>query len=616
MAEDVTYRIGRELGSGALGTVVELIGADGQLWAGKILHRSQDADERARRRFEAEARLLTGIVHPNLVTVYGLVDVAGQAVLRMELVTGSDLAHLIAAEAPLPTARVIALGRGIAAGLAEAHRAGLVHRDLKPANVLLAGDGTPKVADFGLARAASFASSDPDALAVAGTPDYMAPEAIDPLAIDGRTDLYALGCILCELATGSPPFKGPTAFAVLHAHRHDPIPALGEVPDELRRVIRWLLAKAPTDRPQSATEVESALAHVAAPDSTTSSALALRGEAGLAPRQEARGDSRRCASCGAIGPAAVRVCFSCGAAQLEPTAGPVTVFVTGPGDNASKLDATLRQKLLGWLAANPALGLDAASLAKEVPRLPFVLVLGIDEPSAKALVSALRELGLEVEAVVGGRFALASMRTKSWTLAKRVATIGATGTFFAFRNSVAGMTIGAVVILMSSLWRGFHHSSRPVAKLRGERAATAMLPSSLEAALRRVADVVPAMAAARHRDALRGVVERALALRAALGPAELAQLEPQLAQLIDLAALASSRLDQLEAGLSPEDLRSGDEARRASWHVRDRWAAKILQVTAFLDAMRARAVMAKARGVALAELDGLRAQIEALEELA
>ena len=123
------------------------------------------------------------------------------------------------------------------------------------------------------------------------------------------------------------------------------------------------------------------------------------------------------------------------------------------------------------------------------------------------------------------------------------------------------------------------------------------------------------MAAARHRDALRGVVERALSLRDALDAAQRAELEPQIAQLIDHAALASSRLDQLEAELSPDDLRSGDEARRMSWHARDRLAAKILQVTAFLDAMRARTVMAKAKGVALADLDELRAQIEALEEL-
>jgi predicted Ser/Thr protein kinase len=606
----MAYRIGRELGSGAIGRVVEVHGDDGRRWAGKILHASQRADDRARRRFEVEARLLTGVVHPNLIGVEGLVHIDDQAVLLMELVDGSDLAHLIAAEAPLPVARIIALGRGVAAGLAEAHRAGLVHRDLKPANILLASDGTPKVADFGLARAASFASSGADATAVAGTPDYMAPESIDPLAIDGRSDLYALGCILCELATGAPPYRGATALAILAAHRSEPLPALASVPDALRRTIRWLLAKSPADRPQSATEVEAALANL---DAAPGVALihAPSDPTGLVTSR------RRCARCGASGPPMVRVCFACGQPQLELARGPMTVFVIGPGEHAHKLDAALRQRLLEWIARNPALGVDARVLAKEVPRIPFALVCGIDEDSAKALAPALRALGLETTALRGGRFALREVRTKGWTLAKRIAVIGGTGTVFALRQSVALMVGGGVIVSIMSLWSGFRQAGRPAVR-RAARGSPLALPSALEAALGRVASLVPAMSAARHRDALRGVVERALALRDALDATGRAALDGQLAQLIDVAALASSRLDQLEAELSPEDLRAGDEAKRARWHVRDRWAAKILQVTAFLDAMRARAVMAAARGSGRAELpalDDIRAQIAALEEL-
>jgi len=600
----MAYRIGRELGSGAIGRVVEVHGDDGRTWAGKILHDRQRADERAQQRFEAEARLLAGVSHPNLIAVEGLIHIGDEPVLLMELVTGADLAHVIAAEAPLSTERVIALGRGIAAGLAEAHRAGLVHRDLKPANILLAADATPKVADFGLARAASFASSGPEAVAVAGTPDYMAPESIDPLAIDGRSDLYALGCILCELATGAPPYRGATALAVLQAHREDPVPALETVPDALRRVIRWLLAKSPADRPQSASEVEAALANVA-----TSTALAIVGGG------EPTTATRRCATCGASGPRLVAVCFACGQPQLELAKGSFTVFVTGPGEHANKLDAQLRQQLVHWIAKNPGLGLDAKTLTKEVPRLPFAFVVGVDDASATALVAALRGLGLDVEAVRGGRFALKQIVSKGWTLTRRIAVIGGTGTFFAFRNSVIVMMLGTAFVAVASVWSGFRQATKPTTRL-APKTPVAMLPSALDAALGRVASVVPVMSAPRHRDALRGVVERALALRDALDATERAAMETEVAQLIDVAALASSRLDQLEAELSPEDLRSGDEAKRARWHVRDRWAAKILQVTAFLDAMRARAVMAKARGVALADLDDLRAQIAALEELA
>ena len=310
----------------------------------------------------------------------------------------------------------------------------------------------------------------------------------------------------------------------------------------------------------------------------------------------------------------VRVCFSCGQPQLELGAGPMTVFVTGPGEHAHKLDAALRQRLLAWISGNPALGVDARVLAKEVPRIPFALVCDIDEQSANALVPAVRALGLETQVLRGGRFALRELRAKGWTLARRVALIGGTGTFFALRHSVIGMVAGSAILAVMSVWSGFRQAGRPAARRAATRPQQA-LPSILDAALGRVADLVPAMSAARHRDALRGVVERALALRDALDPTQRAAMDDELARLIELAALASSRLDQLEAELSPDDLRGDDDAKRARWHVRDRWAAKILQVTGFLDAMRARAVMSKARGLGRAELDDVRAQIAALEEL-
>jgi len=310
----------------------------------------------------------------------------------------------------------------------------------------------------------------------------------------------------------------------------------------------------------------------------------------------------------------VRVCFACGRPQLELASGPMSVFITGPGEHAHKLDAHLRKRLLDWISANPALGVDARVLAKDFPRVPFALVCGIDAESARALVPCMRELGLQTEVLEGGRFAHRGVRAKGWTLARRIAVIGGTGALYAFHQSLGVAVGGAVAIVAMSLISGFRQAGRPAMRRVASRARPA-LPSAFDAALARVAAVVPAMAAARHRDALRGVVERALALADAVEPAQRAALDDQLAQLIDVAALASSRLDQLEAELSPEDLRSGDETRRERWHVRDRWAARILQVTAFLDAMRARAVMARARGAGRAELDDLRAQIAALEEL-
>src|SRR6185369_1432374 len=166
---------------------------------------------------------------------------------------------------------------------------------------------------------------------------------------------------------------------------------LDGLPEGLRRTIRWLLAKSPADRPQSATEVEAALASI-----ETQAALApLEGNRLAASR-------RRCAQCGALGPPMVRVCFACGQPQLELASGPMTVFVTGPGEHAHKLDAQLRQRLLDWITANPALGVDARVPAKEVPRAPFALVSGSDEDSARGLRAPLRALGLETTVLRGG----------------------------------------------------------------------------------------------------------------------------------------------------------------------------------------------------------------------
>ena len=602
-----SYRIGAELGSGAIGRVVEVFDDAGNAWAGKILHASQRADQRAQRRFESEAKLLTGIKHDTLIEVIGLVDLDGQAVMLMELVVGSNLARIIAAQAPLAVERVVDLGRQIAAGLAAAHRAALVHRDLKPANVLVSDDGVAKVADFGLARAASFATSDPDAVAVAGTPDYMAPESVDPLAIDARSDLYALGCILCELATGAPPYRGATAFAVLQAHRDESLPGLVEVAAPLRNVILRLLAKSPADRPQSADEVAAALAAIVDPTTAPNNALSTTRVAA---------NSRACARCGAIGPDSISVCFGCGQSQLQLSSGGMTVFVVGPGDvAAAQLDSELRQRLLTWLQANPALGLDTKTLLREVPRLPFVLVANIDDTSARALIPALDELGLVAVAVRGGRFALPEIRKKAWTLGKRILVISGSVMFWPLNNlGPAALAAGAITVGGAALFGGINRAGKPATKLLPS--ARIALPSVFDAALARVAAVVPAMTAARHRDALRGVVERALGLRDAVERSRRAELEPQLAELIELAALAASRLDQLEAQLSADDLRPGDEAKRDSWQARDRWSSKLLQVTAFLDAMRARAVMARAKGAGLLDLDGVRDHLAALQELA
>ena len=218
-SDDGRYRLGEPLGRGALATVVALEGPDGRAFAGKILHASHGDDPGAAARFLQEAALLRRLDHPSVVRAHDIVAVAGRTMLVLERVDGPTLAQRIARAAPLGEPDLIAIGRSIAAGLAHAHARGLIHRVLKPSNSLLAPPAQPgapplaKIADFGMARASSLAGVERGGLAAVGTPDYMAPEHLDPLAVDPRSDLYSLGCILFEAATGRPPYGAATPSA-------------------------------------------------------------------------------------------------------------------------------------------------------------------------------------------------------------------------------------------------------------------------------------------------------------------------------------------------------------------------------------------------------------------
>ena len=457
MDDSATYRLGDELGRGALGRVVRVHDeGTGAVLAGKILHRSHHADQRAVARFEAEARLLVGLEHRNLAHVVGLREIAGERVLLMELIDGPSLAEVIANAATpggsITPERACAIVRGIAAGLGAAHRAGLVHRDLKPANVLLTGEGEPKIVDFGMARATSFAGVEPGAFAIAGTPDYMAPESMDPLAVDARSDLYALGCILHELLTGHPPYSGATAFAVLEAHRDAPIPSKfpDSTPPEVARLVGWLLAKSPADRPQSAQAVERALSGAG-----PGTALVVRDSRALAR-------AGACPECGAELIAEVAVCLGCGAEQVRLVPGNCSIFITGPGQVGAKIATGPRQRLIDWLRVNPSLGLDPKPLAEKALRLPFVLATGIAEGSARDLCAALGSLGLDAEARRGGRFALPGVRKKAWLLSGRIAAIGATMAWVIFK-SIAAFPLIAVGIAAGTLGGGWYLAGRKAA---------------------------------------------------------------------------------------------------------------------------------------------------------
>ncbi len=600
-------RLGERLGQGAVATVRRVHTADGRVFAGKVLHSSHAQDEAAAARFAQEAELLEGLAHENLVRVHGHVSVDGALVLLMELVEGPTLAERIARQAPMAASATRELGAGIADGLAYAHGAGIVHRDLKPSNVLLANDVVPKIADFGMARASSLAGVDPRALTVLGTPDYMAPECLDPLAVGARTDLYALGCILFEMLTGHPPYSAATPLGILEAHRDAPIPPLPDaVPPALRALVTSLLAKAPGDRPQAAEAVRDALVGM---DDT-----ALAPQAATTPATSAAASRDRCVSCGAPLVVPLGVCTDCGAQMAYVVAGDHTVLVTGPGEPGDKLDAELRERLRRWLTETPSLGLrPRANLTKKIPRVPFAVTGKVSERSGQTLVHALEGLGLEATMVRGGPLASKAMRAKSKTLIGRASLIVLSCTGGLWQTGwVAGILAAGLVTATGTMLVA---ANRRVT--RDASSSERALPDAVRASLDRARQGLPAIEQRRHRQGLRAVLARVVDLARDV-PADDLQGAQELARAADAALVAANRLDRLDQQLAALDRDAASQDARDRLHDRDTWASRLLSLTAGLDAFAMRRAAAGARrGLAQDEdrLDQLRAHVEALEEV-
>lgn len=596
----VDFRICEELGAGAVATVFRIEDPSGNAFAGKVLHASRRGEEDAANRFAREAEVVRAVEHPNVVRVHGRVEIGGQDVLLMELVDGPTLQHVVACDAPLGTERVIALGLGISRGLAAAHDAGVIHRDLKPANILLAPGDIPKIADFGMARAASLAGVDRSALTVLGTPDYMAPESLDPLAVDARSDLYGLGCILFELAMGHPPFSGATSFGVLEQHRTAPVPPMPLVDAGLRALIEQLLEKTPADRVQSASAVGDLLEGL------------QRGETAMVVSAQSL-DLGRCAQCGAPLVETLRICLSCQTPVPRVVDGDHTVFVTGPGEVASKLDSKLRAGLVTWLRDNPTLGIDAKDLEKTIPRLPFVLLKGVDAPGGQQLVAALETLGLEAVVQQGGAMALPAARKKATALAGRVAGIVAVS----FASMVNSMMESPILLLMLPLLLVAVPGVVALQTLRPKAkriAGGTSLPPALSSRMDAVSTVAAGMESKRHREALRGVVSRVLALREATGND--GSVDAEAVAAIDQAVVAAGRLDTIDRQLELADLQRPTDEVHTLMHERDTWSARLLDLVGTLEALRVRLAAAKGQGGASEEtLAILRAKVDALEEV-
>jgi Protein kinase domain/WD domain, G-beta repeat len=230
----------------------------------KVLAPEVAIGESARRRFAREARAAAAVVHENVIAIHAVEDAGPVPLLVMAFVAGPTLQQKIDRAGPLDPPAVARIGSQIAAGLAAAHRHGLVHRDIKPANVLLESeDERVRITDFGLARAVDDASVTQSGV-VAGTPLYMSPEQANGEPVDHRSDLFSLGSVLYAMCTGRPPFRGGTTLVVLKRVIEDKPPPPREhnpaVSDWLAAIIDRLMAKDPARRFQSADEVATLLA--------------------------------------------------------------------------------------------------------------------------------------------------------------------------------------------------------------------------------------------------------------------------------------------------------------------------------------------------------------------
>ncbi|MGR8012088.1 tetratricopeptide repeat protein [Streptomyces hypolithicus] len=229
-----------------------------------------------RERFRREARVAAALQHRGVTVVHDFGEHEGVLFLVMELLEGRNLSQLLDDNAahPLAVGDIVDIAEQVAWALAYTHEQGIVHRDLKPANIMRLTDGTVKICDFGIARLGDDigVTSRLTGTGIAmGTPHYMSPEQIGGVHVDHRSDLYSLGCVLYEIATGVPPFDHDDTWAVLVGHR-DTVPEpprthRPEIPDFFDRVVLDLLAKEPDDRPADAKDLARRLtsAHSAGP---------------------------------------------------------------------------------------------------------------------------------------------------------------------------------------------------------------------------------------------------------------------------------------------------------------------------------------------------------------
>ena len=259
------YRVLRTLGHGGMATVY--LARDGRhhrAVALKVMH--PESAQLGPARFLREIEVAANLSHPHILPLFDSGEVEGLLYYVMPYIEGESLRDRLRRDTQLPVDEALQLGREVADALAYAHGQGVIHRDIKPENILLSG-GHALVADFGIARALS----QPDGVHLTetgvaiGTIAYMSPEQASGAShIDGRSDVYSLGCVVYEMLAGEPPYSGPTAYAIIASRLSDPVPRVRHlrpsVPEHVDQAVTRALAPIPADRPATVAEFAEALA--------------------------------------------------------------------------------------------------------------------------------------------------------------------------------------------------------------------------------------------------------------------------------------------------------------------------------------------------------------------